>query len=167
MTAPVLGADCHITLTHADVNGGAPYGFLVVTDRGTRPGGVQITHEVDTYGSTRLWLYFDALLSDYSMNPDGSFRAATRALDYSMLLAYLSKLEGLVLGTPVGAFVNLGAVGWTADERHLPNSSVVKCQINNVGVYWPPVDPDILSQCVWSYEEIGISSRTWETSYWR
>lgn len=162
MASPVIGQDCHITLTHADINGGEPYGFLVNDDNtGTRPGGVQITHEVDSEGTTRLWLYFDVLLSDNSINPDGSAHAFTRSQDYALLLQYLAKLDGLILDTPVGSFLELGAIGWTADERHLPGSSIVKCQINNVGVYWPPVDSATLELCIWD------GTLTWGTSYWR
>lgn len=157
----ILGKNCHITLTHPEVNGGEPYGFLVNEDHGTHPGGVRITHEVDSGGTTRLWLYFDVVLANAAINPDGSPHLASRDEDYQMLLRYLSQLEGLTLSTPVGAFLNLGAIGWTADERHLPNSSLIKCQINNIGVYWPPVDEDTLKQCVWD----GIL--TWGSSYWR
>ena len=162
MSAPVLGLDCHVRLTHAGVNGGAACGFLVVEDgAGTRPGGVQITHEVDSSGTTRLWLYFDVLLSDNSINPDGSLHAFSRAADYALLLQYLGRRDGLILDTPVGSFLNLGAVGWTADERHLPNSSVIKCQVNNIGVYWPPVDAALLELSIWD------GTLTWATSYWR
>jgi hypothetical protein len=161
MNEAVIGQDCHITLTHADINGGEPYGFLVQTENGTRPGGVQITHEVDSEGTTRLWLYFDVLLSDRAINPDGSRHAYTRGRDYAYLLQYLAKLDGLSLDTPVGTFLNLGAVGWTADERHLPLSSLVKCQINNVGVYWPPIDAATLLLCKWD------GTLTWGSSYWR
>ncbi len=169
MTTPVIGQNCHITLTHPAVNSGAPYGFLVNLQGGTRPGGVQITHEVDSLGITRLWIYFDVVLSDFSINPDGSDHGVTRTADYTMLLLYLNQMSGLNLATPVGNFFNLGAIGWTADERHLPNSSIIKCQINNAGYYFPPVDPNILSQCVWgqSDENGTIPSRTWNTSYWR
>jgi hypothetical protein len=162
---PTIGQDCHITLTHPLVNGGQPYGFLVNENGGTRPGGVQITHEVDTYGSTRLWIYFDILLADNVINPDGSFRQTTRQADYAMLLAYLSQLDSIQLDTPIGVFLNLGAIGWTADERHLPGSSIMKCQINNVGYYWPPVPDDILAQCVWGADSIG--SMNWSCGYWR
>ena len=161
MTIPVIGQDCHITLTHADVNGGQPYGFLVQEDTGTRPGGVQITHEVDGYGTTRLWLYFDVLLSDNSINPNGSAHIPTRAQDYALLLQYLGKMDGLILNTPMGSFLNLGAVGWTADERHLPHSSIIKCQINNIGYYWPPVDIATLELSQWD------GTLTWATGYWR
>lgn len=157
----VPGKNCHIRLSHAEVNGGEPYGFLVQVNEGTHKGGVKITHEVDSGGSTRLWIYFDVLLSDYAINPDGSAHAFTREEDYTMLMQFLAKFDGIVLDTPVGSFLDLGAIGWTADERHLPLSSIVKCQINNAGVYWPAVDTLTLQKCVWD----GLL--TWGTSYWR
>ena len=122
---------------------------------------MQITHEVDSSGTTRLWLYFDVLLSDLSINPDGSIHAASRAADYALLLQYLGRRDGLILDTPVGSFLNLGAVGWTADERHLPHSSIIKCQVNNIGVYWPPVDAALLELSIWD------GTLTWAISYWR
>jgi hypothetical protein len=70
-------------------------------------------------------------------------------------------MDGLWLNTPVGTFLNLGAVGWTADERHLPHSSIIKCQINNIGYYWPPVDVATLELSQWD------GTLTWATSYWR
>lgn len=172
MTDYIIGQNCHITLTHPAVNGGVPYGFLVNIQGGTRPGGVQITHEVDTYGTTRLWIHFDVLLADNAINPDGSNRETTRFQDYSMLMQYLNQLEKIELESPVGTYLNLGALGWTADERHLPLSSIIKCQINNAGVYWPPIDPNILSQCVWSDDDPsepipGTQARAWDSSYWR
>jgi hypothetical protein len=100
---PTIGQDCHITLNHPDVNGGQAYGVLVNENGGTRPGGVEITHEVDTYGTTRLWLYFDILLADFAVNPDGSIHQATRSQDYTMLLQYLSQLDSIMLATPIGS----------------------------------------------------------------
>jgi hypothetical protein len=162
---PTIGQDCHITLTHPEINSGQPYGFLVNENGGTRPGGVEITHEVDSYGATRLWIYFDILLADSITNPDGSFHSTTRAADYAILLQYLSKMSGIELATPIGTFLNLGAVGWTVDERHMPGYSLMKCQINNIGYYWPPVDPDLLAQSVW--ESDAVPSLSWGTGYWR
>lgn len=172
MTDFLIGQNCHIKLSHAAVNGGAPYGFLVNIQGGTRPGGVQITHEVDSYGTTRLWVYFDVLLADHAINPDGSAHEASRLADYAQLLQYLSQLSGIELETPIGTFIDLGAIGWTADERHLPLSSIVKCQINNAGVYWPPVDPAILARSVWSDNAPddptpSAEALSWDSSYWR
>lgn len=159
---PTIGEDCHITLAHPLVNGGSAYGFLVSEEAGgSRPGGVQITRQVLSDGNTLVWVLFDIVMADHALNPDGSPHAKTRAQDYAMLLQYLAQRSDINLQTPVGTIVNLFAVGYTADERHLPYSSIIKCQLNNYGIYWPPVDPDLLAQSFWD------SALTWATSYWR
>ena len=165
----IIGENCHLILYHADVNGGAAYGFLVNKDNSPRECGVQVTREVvsdstDSTNSTtgtQLWLNFDIILADNLINPDGSIHAYTRAQDYAMLLQFLAQPAGLQLDTPVGSFLNLGALGWSADERHQPAFSVVKCGLNNVGYYFPPVDPALLAFSLWD------GTLTWESSYWR
>ncbi len=158
---PTLGQDCHITLAHPAVNNGEAYGFLVVEEGGSRPGGVQVTRQVLSDGNTLVWVLFDILMADRAVNPDGSPHARTRAQDYAMLLQYLARRSDISLQTPVGTIVNLFAVGYTADERHMPSSSIIKCQLNNYGIYWPPVDPDTLAQSLWD----GLL--TWSNAYWR
>jgi hypothetical protein len=158
---PILGKDCHILLSHPEIEGGADYGFLLAEDQGIKSGGVQMTREVDSEGKTRLWLHFDVLIADRAVNPDGAFRVQTRVQDYTMLCRYLSKRERIAITSPAGTLLSLGAVGWTADERHLPGFALVKCQFNNTGVYWPPVDPTLLQLSVWD------GNLTWASAYWR
>jgi len=105
--------------------------------------------------------FFDILLADNAINPDGSTHIASRLTDYNMLMTYLSQKSELVLTSPIGAIVNLFAIGFTADERHMPLKSIIKCQLNNYGIYFPPVDPITLSLSMWD------GTLTWETSYWR
>lgn len=156
-----LGTDCHITLAHAGIDGGAAYGFLVDAAQRIFPEGMRVNRQVISSGVTQVWLYFDVLLADDLLNPDGSLHTQTRAQMYSKLLQFLEKPSGIEVSTPVGTFTNLGALGFTADERHLPLSSIVKVQFNNAGYYWPPVPPELLAQSVWD----GVL--TWNTSYWR
>jgi hypothetical protein len=160
---PTIGQDCHITLSHPDIDGGQPYGFLLNEEPGqsTRPGGIQITREVSSDGSTLVWILFDIVMSDYAINPDGTPHNVTRLVDYYKLLSFIAQRSSLVLTTPLGAIVNLFAIGFTADERHTPNSSLIKCQLNNYGIYFPPVDPNTLNLSLWD------GQLTWNTSYWR
>jgi len=158
---PAIGTDCHITLAHVDIDGGAAYGFLVNVNHRIYPEGVRINREVISSGMIQVWLYFDVLLADDLLNPDGTIHAQTRAQMYSKLLQFLDMPSGIEVATPVGTFSNLGALGFTADERHMPLSSLVKVQLNNAGYYWPPVAPELLAQSVWD----GVL--TWNTSYWR
>lgn len=156
-----IGVDCHITLSHPSIDGGVAYGFLVNTENKIFPEGCRINREVDSSGITQVWIYFDVVLADNMLNPDGSSHTQTRAQMYSKLLQFLEMSSGVTVGTPVGSFSDLGALGFTADERHLPLSSLIKVQFNNVGYYWPPVPVDLLNQSVWD----GVL--TWNTSYWR
>jgi len=164
---PTIGTDCHITLTHPAVNGGLPYGFILSEQTRSRPEGIQVTREVfseevafyDT--GMRVWIHFDIMLADFLVNPNGSKHTQTRADSYAMLLQYLDQKDSINLESPIGTFVGLGALGYTAREKHFPTHSIVYCQLNNVGSYFPPVDPEILDQSIWD------GSLTWATSYWR
>ncbi len=179
---PTLGEDCHIILTHPNVNGGEPYGFVCVRQDSLRAEGVQLVREVITQAGdvtlpatdTRLWSHFDVLLGDDLTNPDGLRHVTTRAQDYALLLDYLSRTSGIVLTTPVGSLANMGSLGWSADERHYPEYSIIKCQLNNVGYYFPPADPVRLEWSRWwdTSGDPGDPSLpylllTWDTSYWR
>lgn len=158
---PVIGSDCHITLQHPAVNAGQPYGFFLDRNSRSRPEGIAITRQVITGLGLCVWVYFDILLADGLLNPDGSLHAASRETMYAMLMQYLEKTDGIILTTPIGALLDLGAVGFTADEVHLPQASLMRCQLNNVGYYFAPVDPAVLANSVWD------GALTWASSYWR
>lgn len=160
MTVPVIGQDCHITLAHQSIDSGVAYGFLVSADNKIIPEGVRVNREVISDGLTAVWIHADILLANSMKNPDGSMHTQTRAQMYAKLLQFLQMTSGIELSTPIGTYTNLGALGFTADERHMPNYSVVKLQLNNVGYYWPPVAPGLLIQSVWD------GFLTWDTSYW-
>ncbi|MBI9043377.1 MAG: hypothetical protein JEZ06_02755, partial [Anaerolineaceae bacterium] len=107
-----VGEDCHITLMHEDVNGGAAYGFVLDPDSRARPEGVQMTREVvgdETEEFTTVWIHFDVLLADELINPDGSLHTESRSEMYSKLLEYLDKREGVNLDMCMGTIMNLGA----------------------------------------------------------
>jgi hypothetical protein len=163
---PVIGVDCHVTLAHADIDDGQPYGFVLAAAPRSRPEGVMIQREVFSeetaqYGAIRVWVYFNLLLADELLNPDGTAHAASRSQMYSKLMQFLDKQEGITLTCPAGTLLNLGAVGFTAKELHFAGYATVDVQLNNVGYYWPPVDPATLELCVWG------GSLTWDTGYWR
>lgn len=169
MSAYVLGVDCHIILSHPDIDGGADYGFICPQDGTIKEEGVQITRRVqsvdttfaDMHAGTMLWISFDIICADDLRNPNGQKHTKTRLQDYAKLNEYLLKSEGITLTTPVGTFLNLGALGYSADERHRPHHSIIKCELNNVGYYFPPVDPALMALSLWD------GTLTWETSFWR
>lgn len=161
MTTYTIGTNCQITLQHAAVNGGAPYGFLITgQDKDFGPA-VTAQHERASDGTTKIRVYFTVLLADNLANPDGTLHADSRASMYTMLLAFLQQSAGLTLTTPNTVFPNVGALGHSATESHYEALSVVTCQLNNVGAYFPAPDPLAFSLSIWE------GTLTWSSSYWR
>ncbi len=158
---PTLGRDCHIVLSHPAVNSGQPFGLVLDSGSQLHPEGILVTRQFVSGQGVTIWVYFDALLADRLLLPDGSPATATRAEQYAVLMDYLQETSGIALESVVGTFVNLGAVGFTAHEYHNPGHSLVKACLTNAGVYYPPVDPAVLGLSVWD------GTLTWETSYWR
>ncbi len=158
---PTIGSDCHITLTHADINNGNAYGFLLTTDRPDLGPHVSVQRSVTSDGVVTIRCYFTVLLADNAINPDGSQHVSSRAAMYTMLIQYLASLEGVMLNTVNGLYANLGTLGHSATEMHFSSQSVISCMFNNADTYWPPVPPITFNNSVWD------GTLTWETSYWR
>ena len=159
--AYVIGTDCHIRLTHADINSGNPYGFILDPQNKTAGPPVTIQREVDSDENTTIKIYFNVLMADDLINPDGSQHAASKSDMYDMLTAYLAKIDGLSLDTVVGTYSDIGASGHCSTEYHYGGRSVMACQLNNASTYWPPVLSADLYNSVWD------GTLTWATSYWR
>lgn len=177
-----LGVDCHVLLSHPDIDTGDWYGFVCVLDNSIREGGVQINREMRSFDpddpspkyGTNVYIHFDVIMADNLRNPNGSARSQSRTADYAKLQEFLNKTDGINLITPIGEFLNYGAWGWLADERHTPKQSIVKCQVNNLGFYTPPIDPFYVEWSCW-WDTSGDPGDpflpevllTWNTSYWR
>ncbi len=159
-SGPIINQDCHITLTHPDVNGGKPYGFILeYTDKYGADRTVQ--REVQTDGTSIIRYFFHIMLADGLMEPGGSKHSATRTAMYAMLQQFLAQTAGVTLGTIVGAFANLAAIGHAATEKHYQTLSIVACQFTNAGLYFAPADPLLFNGSLWD------GAQTWSTSYWR
>ena len=164
---PTIGTDCHITLTHPDVNDGDPYGFILSPTSPSRPEGIQVTRqvfsEVVSFYDTgmRVWIHFDIILADHLMNPDGSEHTESRADMYPMLLEYLDQKDSISPDLRNRNFCEPRSPGLHRPEKHFATNSILYCQLNNIGSYYPPIDPAILDQSIWD------GSLTWATSYWR
>ena len=159
---PTIGTDCHLTLQHDDLNSGAAYGFLL--DPGSRfPEGLAVKREVYSEDDEpmKVWIYFDVLLADDMINPDGSQHSASRSTMYSMLVDFLGKQSGITLAFGLGAITSLGALEYAATEKHYGNHSVIRVQLTNVGEYFGVIDESELTNSVWD------GTLTWATSYWR
>ena len=163
MTAPIIGIDCDITLTHPSVNGGAPYGFVIARDPTSRGGSISVQRAVDEdTGIISIRLFLTVLLADDLKNPDGSEHAETRLNMYMKLLAYLATSDGLAIDTVMGTFAGMAALGFSATELHFPKSSQIACQFDNISTYHPPITSALFFNSKWDEPTL-----TWGTSYWR
>ncbi len=156
-----INKDCHVILYHPDVNGGVPCGFVLQSQNKQLGPAVSIQKEVTSQGVTNVKVFFNVLLADDLVNPDGSKHAATRAQMYALLSSFLAQSADVQLTTSVGLINNIGATGHSATETHYGPVSVVACQMNNKGIYNGPVDPVALNGSVWD------GTLTWASSYWR
>ncbi|MCE5208274.1 MAG: hypothetical protein LLG42_08180 [Chloroflexi bacterium] len=158
----IIGSNCHITLRHPDINGGEAYGF-VLDPASHYPEGLAIKREVFT-GLTipmKVWVYFDVLLADDLINPDGSRHEANRQEMYTMLMAYLGKLKDIQFGFGLGAIVGLGAIEYAATEKHYAGYSTIRVHLTNAGGYQGVIDESRFNLSFWD------GDLTWETGYWR
>ncbi len=117
---PTIGTDCHITLLHASVNGGAAAGFLL-----WRPDALGADVEVTRTGFMLPTGHYDTAVKyvvpivtgDKLSNPDGSARGAVRAAEYALYLAYLAAGSDITLAIPGHTFSGLYALG-SSKEKH-------------------------------------------------
>lgn len=156
-----IGSDCHLKFYHPSVAGGEGWGFILDPGKDGRGTVVSVEREVSGDGEVWVRLFFNILLADDLLNPDGSAHARDRAESYARLLAYLDKTEDLTLETAFGVFSGLGATGHAATELHFGSASVVACQLNNAGPYFPPADAGRYYASQWD------GSLDWASSYWR
>jgi len=158
-----LGSNCHLTLQHASVNGGAAYGFVLQRDARAPAAGpaVSIQKEIDSAGAVKTRVFFSVILGDSLINPDGSSHADARAAMYAMLLNFLSQPSDMILTFPAGVLPGLCALGHVSTEMHYGDHSIVVCQLTDIGVYFPPANPALFNASIWD------GTLTWATSYWR
>lgn len=158
---PAINQDCHITLMHPEINAGEPYGFLLSAENDHQPPSVTIQREVTSDGTISIRVFFDVILADYLINPDGSDHAESRDEMYAMLIQYLEQTANLTLTFAGGTIANIGALGHSATERHTRDYSIVSCQCNNAGPYYGIIHTADFENSLWD------STLTWATSYWR
>jgi hypothetical protein len=156
-----LNVNCDLILNHAGVNAGLDFGFLLQPDsRGNGPI-VSVQRETDSDGLSTIKVFFSVRAADRMVDADGSAHEDTRSEMYAMLTAYLSQASGLQMRCGVGTFSGLSALGHVSTEQHFPDYSIVTCQLNNSGPYYPPADPALFYASIWD------GTLTWNTSYWR
>lgn len=162
-----IGTDCDIMLTHPDVNGGDPYGFVLAPDASNKGSSVSIQRELDEDEEIQIYIFFTILLADELKNPDGSLHAEDRDTMYSMLLDFLEQTEGISISTFMGTWLGVGPMGHSATELHLIDGSYISCKFTNISTYHPPVDSDTFFNSEWQADTPEDSALTWDTSLWR
>ena len=158
---PTLNTDCHIILTHPDVNAGSSFGFILDLINKQKGQFVSVQREIDSDGTNTIRIFFNVLLADNLIDPDGGQHSDNKDTMYAKIVDYLSKLDGITINTPIGIFSNVGALGHSSTEQHFKEVSIVACMFNNSGPYYPPADPDFYYNSEWD------GTLTWATSYWR
>jgi len=163
-----IGIDCDIALTHPEVNGGEPYGFILTPDPTHGRSGVSIQREVNAgTGEIHIYIFFTIMLADDLLNPDGSEHVDNREVMYAMLLEYLGKNSQICVSTVLGTWLGIGPLGHSATELHLIKGSMVSVKLANVSVYHPPVDSSAFLGSQWQPEPPKEGALTWDTSLWR
>src|SRR5512137_2042055 len=117
-----LGTNCNLILTHANVNSGNPYGFLITEEKAGLPV-VSVQRELDSDGDITIKIYVSILLADNARNPDGSVHSDSRADMYARAIDFLARADGITLESFFGVFSDIGALGIAATEVHTPNFS--------------------------------------------
>ena len=158
---PVLHQNCHLILQHPAINSGEDCGFLLREDPAQPGGVVSVQRERSSDGASEVRVFFEVLLADGLLTPQGDACPWTRAQMYALLLAFLDQCEGIRLTCAAGVFEDLGAIGHSATALHSVHESRVACQLNHNGVYFPPVPLVDYQAALWDGE------RTWGASWWR
>ncbi len=163
MASSQIGKDCNLTLQHADVLAGDPWGFVLQPDPRNPAAGpvVQIQRETDSDGQSTSKVFFTVMLADDLINPDGSRHSEDRASMYASLVQFLQQPSDLLLEFSGGWLTNLQAIGHVSTEMHYGEYSLVSCQLTNQAAYFPAADP------VRFYASIWDGTLAWDTSYWR
>jgi hypothetical protein len=164
-----LNDDCQISLTHADVNGGLPTGFMLVRETAIAAQRSALELTTGTY-TEETKLFASIVCEDYQTLPNGGRDTRTRAQVYAALVAYLTQRSGLQVETPVGLYVGMYCVNHLATETHYPGYSVIVCTFNNLNAAFAPADPVGYANSHWYREDLTPAEPnylTWGTSYWR
>ena len=167
MTNPILGEDCDLILIHPLVNDGYPYGFVLSPDPSKSGSAISIQRSLDDTDEVQIYLFATVLLADDLKNPDSSEHTDDRQTMYSMLLDYLSHIEGLAVGTVMGTYLGLGQLGHSATELHLVEASFISLKFANITTYHPPISSDLFFGSLWQPSPPNDDAFTWETSVWR
>jgi hypothetical protein len=167
-----IGIDCDITLTHASVNSGNAYGFLLKATSINRRGVVKIKREAYDVGAgnyqDRLSIECVIICADNLINPNGSKHSAGRTAMYNMLVSFLAQRSAITLIHAGGTITSLYATLVTTTEEVLPDRTEVTLKLNNGVAPQVPPEEQITGQIAVVYGTIdGVASTntgTWASA---
>jgi len=164
------GINCHIALSHPQINNGLPCGFLLDDSKEDGPA-VSIQREAvqqddGSYIDNQKY-FFTVILGDRLPNPDNTIHTESAVEMYAALMRYLNCHSGLALLTSSGTFSGLFASGHYATEVHYPDLTLVTVQMSNTGSAFDPVDVTRFIQSFWVDDAVYTGEMTWSTTYWR
>jgi hypothetical protein len=166
----IPGEDCNIALSHAAINNGVPYGFLLDESKEAGPA-VSVQREAirqdDGSFLDNQKYFFTVILADKLPNPNGGTHLENAADMYAALMQYLGRHNDLALLTPTGTFSGLFASGHYATEVHYPDLSLVTVQMSSSGTSFDPVDVTRFVQSAWVDADLYAGEMTWSNTYWR
>jgi|YNPNPStandDraft_1061719.scaffolds.fasta_scaffold03776_10 hypothetical protein len=167
---PVIGVDCDITLQHPAVNGGQPCPFLLhpKAGQGTL---VQVHHEVysDTLGgfSDVRHLWFDVLIADSLINPDGSTHTQDAQTMYRNLVDIITQHRDITLTTRSGTITGLYALEHVMEHKIFTDGRIiVRCHLTTRSTHYQ-VNGELYFASQWVDEGSYSGMMNWDNSYWR
>lgn len=156
-----LGKNCHITLSHPEIDSGSPYGFILKVDSLDLGPAVVIQREKNAAGDLNVKVFFTLVLGEELLNPDGSKHADSRYNMHQKFVQFLAKESNLTLSGSFGILPNVGASGHAATESHYGSLTFIACQLINAGAFSEPLNGQSFLASCWD------GSLNWDTSYWR
>jgi hypothetical protein len=166
----VVGVNCDMSLFHAEVDAGEPFGFLCEAKVKYGPP-VTVHWEVysDALGalSEVRHMWCTILIGDDLVNPDGSKHTETGAQMYAKLIEIAMKHTGIGVITKVGAMTGLKSSGHVMVQNIYPDIQTVVLSLTTHLTNFQPVDPALYMDSKWVDSTTYVGSMHWNNSYWR
>lgn len=156
---PKIGVDCDIMLTHTLVNGGDPYGFLLLPDAKRRSAVLirRETYLVNNGWQDRITYRIPIAIADHQTLPSGKVSSLTRADQYEMLMAFLDARTNLTLETKDGTYEELDATVLNAEISEFNEVVEAVVTLNNGNLAYV-IDTTSADFGAWWFDTVSQSS---------
>ncbi|NPV55234.1 MAG: hypothetical protein HPY76_00975 [Anaerolineae bacterium] len=167
---PTPGKDCDITLAHPLVNGGEPVGFMLHPANQLIGPEVRIHHEVYTDALAQHFdvrhLWFDVLIADELLAPDGSRLAGAASQMLAHLTAIAAAHTNIALDTRLGVISGLSALQHALIYSIRHDHTVITVHLTTHSANFQPANPAYYFASVWQAADYS-GEMDWNNSYWR